>query len=74
MTTMPRINDRMIEEFRRTGKRRSSYAMAMASNSSRVVAQAHCPPCAEDRVGQRCGANCAGICCPDLSCSLTGSC
>lgn len=36
MTTMPRINDRMVEEFRRTGKRRASYLMAQGS---RVVSQ-----------------------------------
>ena len=44
MTTMPRINDRMVEEFRRTGKRRASYSTPRgsraASQTSRVVQQA----------------------------------
>jgi len=44
MTTMPQINDRMVEEFRRTGKRGASYSKArgsrVVSQSSRVVQQA----------------------------------
>lgn len=43
MTTMPTIDDRMVYEFRRTGKRPNSYSMnrsRVVSQSSRVVQQA----------------------------------
>jgi len=43
MTSMPTINDRMVDEFRRTGKQRASYSMARSGHSvvsrSRVVPQ-----------------------------------
>lgn len=43
MTSMPIIDDRMVVELRRTGKRRASYAKgrsgSVISNSSRVVPQ-----------------------------------
>ena len=50
MTTMPIIEDRMVEEFRRTGKRRTSYSNnrggRVVRQSARVVQQAvHCAPC-----------------------------
>jgi hypothetical protein len=38
MTTMPIIDDRMVDQFRRTGKRRSSYRSVTAV-AQRVVLQ-----------------------------------
>jgi hypothetical protein len=55
MTTMPRINDHMVEEFRRTGRRLSIHLLARASKGSRVVPQQH-NACA-GRHGVPCGAS-----------------
>jgi hypothetical protein len=49
MASMPTIDDRMVVELRRTGRRRASYTRAGSNrrnrNSSRVLLQRH-NPCA----------------------------
>jgi hypothetical protein len=39
MTSMPTIDDRMVLQFRRTGKRRSSYSAPGSGDLARVVPQ-----------------------------------
>jgi len=76
MTSMPTINDRMVDEFRRTGKRRASYLRTRSSRSvrsaSRVVPQ-QSDECMHKPVGAACGCNpttgmCLGECGPDHQC------
>jgi hypothetical protein len=47
MTSMPTIDDRMVVELRRTGRRPTSYARAGSSRttSNRVVLQQYRNPC-----------------------------
>lgn len=69
MTSMPKITDRMVVEFRRTGRRRASYRSAQAGRA-RVVLQ-RSGGCR--REGDPCRCNpvtgfCAGFCDARLDC------
>ncbi len=67
MMTMPTITDRMVDEFRRTGKRRSSYSKGRnidsASRGARVVPQfaINFNPCVGKPNNVSCGDDC--YCC-----------
>jgi hypothetical protein len=45
---------------------------ARRGRGARVVPQNY--QCGPNDIGKACGVNNAGICCPDLTCSLTGRC
>jgi len=64
MTSMPTVNDRMVDEFRRTGKRQTSYSTGrssrLASSSSRVVLQSECNGPSDN--GKSCGPRGLGTC------------
>jgi hypothetical protein len=74
MTSMPTIDDRMVVQFRRTGRRRASYRLdrggRLSIGSARVVPQREC-----SFVGQACdcdaAGNCAGRCNDQLICVVT---
>jgi hypothetical protein len=67
MTSMPIITDQMVEDFRRTGKRRASYSTSrssrLLSRGSRVVPQQQ-NPCI-GKHGVQCGDSCPF---PDMWC------
>jgi hypothetical protein len=75
MTSLPTIDDRMVYQFRRTGKRATSYSAVPSSRSllrsSRVEPQQN-PECMNKPLWAPCGCNeegyCTGKCGPDHTC------
>jgi hypothetical protein len=75
MRSLPTIDDRMVYQFRRTGKRATSYSALPSSRSllkiSRVEPQ-QSQDCMHLPVGAACGCNaqgnCIGECGPDHQC------
>lgn len=74
MKTMPTIDDRMVYEFRRTGKRRTSHAMRQGrpvDSRSRVVLQLGPGGCDGRQNGTPCG-DFPGMYCCDGRCTFGG--
>jgi hypothetical protein len=64
MRSMPLITDQMVEEFRRTGKRRASLSVGQNGRSARKsarVAPQYYNPCAGEQNNVSCGEDC--YCC-----------
>ena len=87
MASMPPIDDDMVELFRRTGKRRTSYSSTNSSsrpvNTSRFAAgrsggTPRVVPQSADCAGKDLGTPCGTLLCPDgrkaMQCDGSGGC